>query len=198
MGNPSSGTPLLQMMKYAQIQRKQRLLDTDIVQFFIDNGAVLSRILTAGTCDKCTALELSINLHRIDMAQMLIEAGVDPIHGGDGTISSVFLEYAQFGTNEFVKWLLAYYEERGEIPAFANRLVDDKVFSKPETRHIVTKILGRNAAHTFLLSGHKEIIECLLRRESDLLKECDPFKKTALHIAAEKGDIDSVKILLDQ
>ena len=30
------------------------------------------------------------------------------------------------------------------------------------------------------------------------MKMCDPFKKTALHIAAEKGDINTINILLER
>ena len=198
MGNQFCGTPLLQMMTYAQIQQKQHQLSLNIVQFFIDNGAVLSRVLTAGMCENSSALEMSINLCRFDIAQKLIKARVDPIEGGDPDMKPIFLEYAQFGTNHFIKWLLGEHLKRDEVPAFMQRLLDGKVFFNPATNHYVSKIMGRNTAHTFLLSGHEEAVSCLLSRKPDLLKECDPFGKSALHLAAEKGDSVSVTILLDR
>ena len=111
MGNKSSGTPLLQMLNYSHIQQKQRQLDINIVQFFIDEGAVLSRVLSAGGCDNYTALEMSINLQRFDNSQKLIEKGVDPIDGGDPNMMTIFVEYVQFGTNNFIKWLLEHYQK---------------------------------------------------------------------------------------
>ena len=197
MGNKSSGTPLLQMLNYSHIQQKQRQLDINIVQFFIDEGAVLSRVLSAGGCDNCTALEMSINLQRFDISQKLIEKGVDPIDGGDPNMMPIFVEYVQFGTNNFIKRLLEHYQKLHEIPTFVDRLLACNVFSSLETNH-TAKIMGRNVAHAFLLSGHHQAISRLLEKKSDLLKEKDPFMRTALHLAAFMGDSQSVKILLQK
>lgn len=187
------------MMMYAILQKNKDQPKIDIVQFFIDKGEVLSRVLTAGGSENSSALDMSINLRRFDIARLLIEAGVDPIYGGDPQWKPIFLEYSQFGTNEFNKWLLDYYQKKNEIPAFVDRLLNGDVFSNRETQKIFSSF-GRNIVHTFLLCGHEGAVSCLLGRESgaDLLMECDPFKKTALHIAAEKGDIVNVKILLEQ
>lgn len=191
------------MLKYAQIQQKQHQLDIDIVQCLIDaifdaDRAALSRVLTAGTCENCTALAISINLPRFDIAERLIRVGVDPIYGGDPNMRPIFLEYVQFGTNVFIKWLLGYYHERGEIPAFVRRLLDGGVFSREETNH-TAKIFGRNVVHTFLLSGHSEAIRLLaMDKRANLLEKKDPSERSALHLAAEMGDSDTVEILLDR
>ena len=196
MGSPHSGTPLLQMLTYCQIQQKPDQLDISIVQYFIENRAVLSRVLTAGICENSTALEMSINLSRFDVAQILVTAGVDPILGGEPNMRPIFLEYAQFGSHNFIKWLLGEHLTH-KIPAFVERLLNEKVFSNRETNHFAS-ILGRNVAHAFLLSSHEETIHCLLKKKPDLLVEYDPLKKSALHLAAENGDRDSVRILLER
>ena len=93
MGDDESGTPLIQMMAYFVIQQsrnKPDQLDISIVRYFIEKGAVLSRILTAGMCQNTTAFELSFSLRRLDVAQLLVRAGVDPIFGGDPYTKPVF------------------------------------------------------------------------------------------------------------
>ena len=199
LGNECCGTPLLQMMIYAINLKDGDQLSIDIVQYFIEKGEFLSRVVTAGKCKNSSALEMSINLQRLDITQLLIEAGVDPIYGGDPDWKPIFLEYSQFGTNEFIKWLLDYYHKKNEMSAFIDRLLNGDVFSNPVT-HKYFSALGRNIVHTFLLCGDKGAVSDLLSRESTahFLTECDPFGKTALHIAAEKGDIVNVEILLEQ
>ena len=197
MGNEESGTPLLQMMAYILIQQKRDQLNIDIVEFFTtESNTKLGRVLTAGEFENATALEMSINLFRFDASQCLIKARVDPIYGGDPDNRPIFVEYSQFGTNNFLIWLLDMYSKKGQITTFVDRLVGGDVFN-PEINDFCTS-LGRNVTHAILLSGHEETISCLLNKKPELLNECDPFKRTALHIAADKGDLHSVKILLDR
>lgn len=197
MGNPECGTPLLQMMAYSLSQGKRNQLKIDIVQFFIDRSANLSRVISAGCEIESSALEMSINLHRFDIAQLLIKEKVDPIYGGHPDLRPIFTEYSTFGTNEFLKWLLGDYL-KNEIADFVDRLIADDVFSKFTMRNTLANEWGRNADHALLLCGHEEAISRLLSRKPELLNECDPFERTALHIAADKGDLESVKILLNR
>ena len=204
MGDPFSGIPLLQMMVYAHIKQKQHKLqrieiNIDVVEYFIkgeDRKAVLRRVIACGDYDKPTALAMAISFQRFDIAEMFVKAGADPILGGDGTTSPVFIEYVQFGTKKFVKWLLEDFLS-DQIQAFVDRLIDTGVMFREEMRHIVTKTYGKNAAHTFLLSGHKKVIRRLVDKRPDLLKEADYFGRMALHLAARDGDTSSVTILLD-
>ena len=202
MGTPSSGTPLLQMFAYAHLkQMEQKLpslpLDEDVVEHFIESGANLGRVLRAGSYDKSTALELAISFQRFDIAKMLVTEGADPILCGDGVISPLFLEYTQFSSHKFVQWLLREHLKRPEIPAFIDRLVKSGVLFREDMQHTVTTIMGKNAAHALLLCGHEEAIRCLVDKCPQVLKEGDRFNRTALHRAAENGDIASVKILLE-
>lgn len=196
MGDQTSGTPLLQMLHYAQIQEKPDHLDINIVHFFTDKP-VLERVLSTGTRENSTALEMSIKLHRFDIVQKLLEAGADPINGGNPDMSPIFLEYVHDGTNEFIKTLIQGYQKWGNFTAFVDRLCVSKIFSNEKTKCTARK-KGRNAVHALLLCGDEKTITLLLEKKPDLLNECDPSKKMALHVAAEKGDLDSVKILLHQ
>ena len=202
MGIPQCGSPLLQMLVYAHSKQQERNLptlelDIDAVEYLVESEAVLSRVLVAGAYDKSTALEMAISFQRFDIAQMLVEAGADPILGGDGTVSPLFLEYAQFkGSNQFVKWLLKEHLQEEQIPAFVDRIVDTGVVFRDDMQHMVTTSFGMNAAHALLLSGHEQAVQCLVDKCPDILKEVDGGKRTALHLAAKNGDIVSVKILL--
>ena len=195
MGTPESGTPLIQMMVYCQIQKNPHQLDISIVHYFIEKGAVLSRVLDKGVCENCTALALSINLKRFDVTKALVQKGVDPVLGGEPTMRPVLQEYIQFGSNCFLSWLLNEYII--DIPEFVEKLLENQLFANAQTNHFAS-LLGRNTAHAFLLCGKREAVECLLEKQSDLLHEQDTFKKAALHIAAEKGDLETVILLLDK
>ena len=198
MGNKKSGTALLQMMMYAIIQRKPEQIQPDVVKFFIDSGAVLSRVLTYKGFNNVSVLEMSISLTCFDIALKLIfEHHVDPIYGGDPVMKPIFVEYGQFGTNHFIKLVLKKYDQKGKIPDFIECLLDPAVFSE-ELRHSITEVFGRNAYHTFLLSGHGKAIDCLIEKKQGVLEELDFVGRTALHVAAEQGDIRSVEILLRQ
>ena len=198
MGNKKSGTPLLQMMIYAIIQRKPKQIQPNVVTFFIKKGAVLSRVLSNEMCKNTSVLEMAISLTRFDIAEDLVfKHHVDPIYGGDPDIKPIFAEYGQFGTNQFIKIVLKRYEKMQRIQAFIECVFKKDVFSE-ELRHTVTHVYGRNAAHPFLLSHHEKAINYLVALENGVLEECDKFGRTALHLAAEQGDKESVKILLKQ
>ena len=197
MGDTTSGTPLLQMIMYAKHNEKEKELDVKAVEVFIESEANLGRVLTCGMYGNSTALEMAIGFQRIDIAKMLVEKGADPIFGGDGMISPVFFEYGYLGTNVFIQWLLEEYQSRGEIPAFIDRFLGSNVLYRERMRHTIITVFGRNPAHTFLLSRNEEAITYLVEKNRDILKECDRFERTALHLAAQDGDTTSVKILLD-
>ena len=196
MGDKTSGTPLLQMMMYAKLKKKEKKLNVKVVRFFIESGANLGRVLTRGIYNNSTALEMAISFQCIDIAKLLVKEGADPIYGGDGNISPIFLEYGLFGTNTFLQWLLRICQLRSEIPTFIDRFLCSNVLYREMMRHTITTVYGRNPAHTFLLSGNEEAITYLVEQKRDVLEECDLFQRTALHLAAENGDTDGVEILL--
>ena len=202
MGNKECGSPLLQMMAYAPIKKREDNLssagiDASIVNLFIKNRAVLSRVSNVEDCENVTALELAINNDRLDIIKLLLDAGADPILCGDGVISPLFIEYTLFGSHKFIKWLLNDYLDQSIIPAFINRILETGVLFRDEMKKKVYDTYYKHPAHAFLLCGHKQFIECLVDKRPELTQETDPYGKLALHIAAEEGDLISVKILLD-
>ena len=197
MGNRESGNPLIQMMVYCQIQRNCQNLSINIINYFIKKGTVLSRVLTAGISQNTTALEVAINLKRFDIAQALVQEGLNPIRGGEPISPPVLMEYIQFGSHHFISWVLNKHLNPEEVPNFVRALLEKGVFFNKATNRFAEGF-GRNTAHAILLCGRKEAVHTLIDEKPDILKECDPFKKTALHIAAEKGDMNTINILLEK
>lgn len=202
MGNTETGSPLIQMMLYASIKQTEEGLpspsiEVSIVKLFVDNGIVLSRVLRANDYDNSTALEFAINFQRLDIVQVLTEAGADPILCGDGVFSPLLVEYSISGTNNFVRWLLNKCLNKSNIPAFIDRILKTGVLVRPEMKDYVLQTYGRSPVHAFLLSCHEQTIQYLVQKKPELLEETDASKHTALHVAAEEGDLESVKILLE-
>ena len=214
MGKPISrcGTPLLQMFLYAHHQQMKKKLEhpkinIDIVELFINSGAHLNRIITAGLSFNCSILTLAISFHLFDIAKLVIKNRLDPIWGGDGEICPVFLEYYLFGTHNLLKWLLEeHYSDN--FKDFVHRLLDEGVFYKAEQTHSF-QVYGKNAVNAFLFCGHQDAIKHLLeenrrlhqadpKRYRDILKETDANMKTALHLAAEQGEVSLVKVLIER
>ena len=197
MGNKRSGTPLLQMMMYAIILPKPKELQMKVLDFFIDNNAVLTRVLTTGLFSNAGVLEMSLCLTRFNFAEKLVfEHHLDPIYGGNPAMKPIFVEYDHFGTDRFIKSILRRYGGMGKTQVFIECLLHPGVFSE-ELQHTFTVVNGRNPYHPFLLSGDKAAIECLVSRKDDVLEEHDQFGRTALHLAAEQGNKESVEILLN-
>ncbi|CAI8010958.1 Ankyrin-1 [Geodia barretti] len=194
--NQFIGTPLLQMLCYARIRDNPQHIDKEIVRFFVDHkDVVLTRVLTAGYIRTSTVLDTCIFLGRLDIVKkMLIPNGIDPIKGGYPGMRPLFVEYVHYPSNEFLKWLFKELVTGVSVPQFIKQIFP----VKRGTTHTARKIYGKNPLHAFLLCGSGEVVDALLGLQPRILEEVDPFGKTALHIAAEKGDIESLKILLDK
>ncbi|CAI8010942.1 Ankyrin-1 [Geodia barretti] len=194
--NQFIGTPLLQMLCYARIRDNPQQIDKEIVRFFVDHkDVVLTRVLTAGYIRTSTVLDTCIFLGRLDIVkEMLIPKGIDPIKGGYPGMRPIFVEYVHYPSNEFLKWLFKELVTGVSVPGFIKQIFP----MKRGTTHTARKIYGKNPLHAFLLCGSGEVVDALLGLQPRILKEVDPFGKTALHIAAEKGDIENLNILLDK
>ena len=162
MGTPRTGTPLLQMLVYAYHEQERNNLPKipvhiDVVRFFLDNGAILSRILYAGDYNKSTALELGIIYQRFDICHLLVERGANPFLCGDGVVSPLLVEYACFGTHGFLQRLLDDYLTHSEIPAtdFVSHLLETGVLFRNDMKNTLMEVYGRNPAHAFLLCYSK-------------------------------------------
>ena len=193
--NQFVGTPLLQMLHYARIKDDPKHIDYDTVKFFLNhNDVVLSRVLNAGNIRNSTALDACILLGCLDIIQeLLIPKGFDLIKGGNPAMKPIFVEYVYKSSNKFLKWLFKEHITGSEIHKFIARV--NGVHNKT---HMLKEYYGKNPLHALLLCGSEEVVDALHSLRPDILKEKDMFGRTALHIAAEKGDIQNIKILLER
>ena len=210
-----TGTPILQMMLHCLIQVDYNKLSVKMLEYFKKKGAKLSGEIATqhlGLSQKDSGsinygmLDLPLSMRKIDCAKALVEAGVDLINGGSPggekfAVVPMFQEYCYHGTNEFIYWAFNKYVS---------------LFSKLDIKRIIQSIINmknndkslclwqsvqRSPAHAILTSHHKETVEHLVRCGNedfslDLLDERSCTGKTALHVAAENNDVESVNILL--
>ena len=146
----------------------------------------------------CSIVELGIKNKRMDVAKQLVMAGANPIHPSLDNISGVaqiLEEYYEFGTNEYMYWLLHEHLLSDELPKFINTVVNLDIFNESGKRMFTA--VGRHPAHAVLTCGHEEMARQFLETHGpDWLYVKDATGKTALQISAQKGDLESVDILL--
>lgn len=123
---------------------------------------------------------------------------IDPSLSCDEEISGVpqlLEEYYEFGTNQYTSWLLNHHLLSHELPQFIKTVVELDIFNKSGMKMFHS--VGRHPAHALLTSGNEEIVRQLLERcPKSLLTVKDTTKRTALQIATQRGDFESVDTLL--
>ena len=139
-----------------------------------------------------------MNIKRIDIAQQLVMAGANPIDPSLDKIScipQILYEYYNFGTTEYFSWLLNQHLLSHQLPEFIKKVVELDIFNGMDAFNEV----GRHPAHALLMCGNEEIVQKLLKKfheSKSLLTVKDTTHRTALQIASQKGDFESVDILL--
>ena len=213
-----TGTPILQMMLHCFIHDDCHELSITMLKHFIEKGAKLSgKIATLHlSVDRSDSggvnysmLDLPLTMKKIDCAKVLVESGVDLISGGcpegeEFAVVPMFQEYRDHGTNEFIRWAFNEYIPNHpaiDLERFAQRMIDSVINMKKDERSCFWKSMRRAPAHAILTSHHEEtikrLVECGKNDFSlDLLDEQSCTGKTALHIAAEDNDVESVHTLL--
>ena len=152
-------------------------------------------------------LELAIKIQRFDVVKMLVRHGANPIHP-KGSIQSGVLtlmeEYYEFGTNHYIRWLLHDHFLPSQVSGFIKQVMEARIFNKNAVtmfRHYAR----RHHSHALLLCGHEEMIRALVQHRKhggdDLLTATDGpdpnHGRTALQIAADQGDLESLKVLFN-
>ena len=220
-----TGTPILQMMLHCLTQVDYEKLIRDEVSCDKLSATMLERFILKGAnlrgkiaiqhvgLEHSTSggfdygmLDLPLSMKRIDCAKVLVNGGIDLISGGtpggeEFAVVPMFQEYRDHGTNEFIHWAFSEYIPQHpdfDLGKIIQSIIKMKV--KDEERWFWQSV-QRAPAHAILTSCHKEIIECLVQigRDEfglDLLAEQSSTGKTALHVAAETNDVESVQILL--
>ena len=205
MGNGLSGSPLTQVMVHNLHHNCPEVVDSETVQCLIDtdlnvNVIYFLSITNSGrSYDWCTPIELAISIRRLDIAKQLVIAGANPIHPTlDDRASGVIQllgEYFEYGTNHYISWLLHEHLLSHEIPQFIEDVMKVDIFNDIGNR--MFNRAGRLAAHAFLTCGSEEMAMLLLEHHGNhLLTIKDTSNRTALQVAAQMGDLESVNILL--
>ena len=157
-------------------------------------------------------LDLPLSIKRVDCAKVLVEAGVDLLNGGCPSDAKVkgekfdvvpmFQEYRDHGTNKFIRW--AFNEYNPNLPEVDLRRIIQSLINmkKKDKKSCLWQSVRRTPAHAILICRHRRTVDRLVEcgKEHfdglDLLAEQSCTDKTALHVAAENGDVKSVHILL--
>ncbi len=124
--------------------------------------------------------------------------GANPIHPSLDETSGVLQllnEYYEFGTNDYISWLLHQYLLSHEVTKFIDDIVKLDILNDVGIR--MFSEVGRHPAHALLTCGNEEMVSKLLEHHTDLqVTVKDGTGRTALQIATENGDLESVVILL--
>ena len=199
------------MMLHCLAQHEYDKLDASMIAYFVQKKADLSGGIFSNIMFRYSMLDLPLAMNRVDCAKALVKAGADPITGGwdraeEFVVVPMFQEYFDYGTNEYICWLLNDYIHEVDLDAFTNRIAKsiinmNKVAQDPELTWWDSQ--RRAPAHAILTCGHHNAIQLVKSKCKDLDDSLDLCNvqsftgKTALHIAAECGDIKSARILLE-
>ena len=192
-------------------------LHITMVQYFIKKRSPLSRTIynyeVSGEditpAFKWSLLDLPLTMpgrNGLEVAKMLVELGkVDPITGGtpDGesfAVVPMFQEYCYIGTNNYIYWLFNEHIPSHERVEFVDRVLMCITSMKNHRQFTIWTYEQRTPSHGILTSRHQEAIALLVEKGKqqgeEFLKETNSTGKTALHMAAKDGDLESVKFLL--
>ena len=211
-----TGTPVLHMMLHCLIQHDCDKLSVTVLESFIQKGAKLNgKIATRhfglyrNDCGGVSygMLDLPLSMQRIDCAKVLVKAGVDLLSGGCSgggmfDVVPMFQEYCDHGTNEFIRWAFnEYLPQHPEVDL--KRIIQSIInMKRKDEESCLWQSVRRSPAHAILTSHHeatiKHLVECGIDEFDglDLLDERSCTGKTALHVAAENNDVESIHILL--
>ena len=209
------GAPLFQMIYHCIVQNVE--LDPTMVQYFIAKNSPLDREIwnhefdgqSVGGGYAWSVLDLPLTMttgNGFEIAKVLVEVGkVDPITGGTPrgekhNVVPMFEEYHFKGTNNYIRWLCKEYIPKHTREEFVNRVLKCITSMKKDEDFTTWEYEQRTPSHAILTSGHEETITLLVQKGKEqgenFLTETNSIGKTALHIAAENGDLESVQILL--
>lgn len=206
MANGLSGSPLTQVLVYALNFNCPELIDIEVIQDLRKTALDVEVIFHISStnykhCAWCSPIELAIDIKRIDVVKSLVKAGANPISPYSKTselcgVVQLFDEYYEFGTNHYILWLLHEHILSKDLPRFIETVVKLNIFNQ-QSVNMFTRV-GRHPAHAILTCGHEEMVRRFLEhwKKSNFLKIEDTIGRTALQISAERGDLESVRVLL--
>ena len=148
-------------------------------------------------------LELAILNRKLEVAKILVAKGANPIafpvgRNGIRGVIPLMEEYHTFGTNEYMKWLFHDHLHPSNVDHYIQEVLEMDIFNQVALAMFCQA--RRHAAHSLLTCGHEKLAKALIEHPrhggSELLTERDPAEFTALQIAANNGDLESVKVIM--
>ena len=147
----------------------------------------------------CSMIELAISIRRMDIAKVLVKGGTNAIYIGRNPsevsgVVQLFSEYYNFGTNDYISWLLHEHLSYNEVPKFIDEVMKVNIFN--DLAMDMFNNVGRHPAHALLTCSHEIMSRKFLETYGyKYLTVSDATGKTALQISAERGDLGSVKVI---
>ena len=184
---------------YAILFKCPDAIDLEIIKLLLN-----IRLDTDVKCHEsfCSPIELAIDLRRFDIVKLFIRSGAHPIDpcipAGTKAVGILQLlkEYYDFGTNYYITWLLHEYLLSHEASQFIKTVTKLDILN--ETSMELFAKVGRHPMHAILTCGHEKLIRKVIKHHgSNLLTIKDETGRSALQIAAKRGDMESVRILVD-
>ncbi len=184
------------MLVYASLFNCPNILKIELIQM-LSNMPLNVKILYHRRL--YSPIQLAIDLRRFDIVTLFVRSGAQPCIptvNNVNTAMQLLEEYYEFGTNYYITWLLHEYLLSDDLPRFIKTVVTLDIFNVTIMKMFAG--VGRHPAHAILTSGHEEMIRKFVEHHgSDLLIVKDGSGKSALHISAERGDLESVRILVN-
>lgn len=210
-GCDKCGSPLLQMIFHCMAQNVE--VDTAMVKYFIQRNHDCSRRIfnyeiegktihpTRGIYWTALDLALANTKNGFEVAKVLVEVGkINHIYGENPSevpVVSMFTEYWSYGTNNYIRWLCNEYLLELQRHEFVSKVLSAINSMKNHHNFIVWEYQRRTPSHAILTCRQKEIVQLLVNLGGeDLLGDKASTGKTALHVAAEENDLESVEVLL--
>ena len=203
------------MMLHCVVQNVE--INTAMIKYLIEKVSPLCRLVSIFEVDgprvtpgwEFSLLDLPLmttTANGFEAAKVLVEFGkVDPITGDSPrgetfNVVPMFQEYWLFGTNNYIRWLFKDHIPNHKREEFVDRVLKCITAMKQHPKFKSWMYKRRTPSHAILTSGHQETVALLVQKGKeegeDFLTETNSIGKTALHMAAENGDLESVEILL--
>ena len=149
---------------------------------------------------------MAFSLRQTKNAKFLIRIGADYLESNSNhnSLPSYLLEYCKSGKADYLSWLFSTLSTSNLDKLIKHITADGGNIEAVDGGNIeaVSSHLKRNPTHALLLSGNEHVTRELLGKESQdgcniLCVKVDLKQRTALHIAAEMGQEESVKTIIE-
>ena len=123
------------------------------------------------TLRNASLLTVALHMKRFDVAQyFFIEHSLCPVFCGSRDYPPVFLEYMEYGTFNFIPWVMAegYYLKEG-VRSFIEKVVSTDVLMADGMKEAERRT-GRNVVHALLLCDNHKGVGYFKDKRPDLIQ----------------------------